>query len=289
MNDMNDSLQRIREEIDSIDNAIHDLLMRRTKVVEQVTELKKNQAIKIRPAREAKIIYRLVSRHHGGFPKRELVRIWRELIVATLAFEGPFSVAVCAPRSNPGYWQLARNHFGAHTKMVGYPSQRRALEAVQSGQATVGILPRPYLGEADPWWRHLVRNGENVPRIVARLPFVAPVAPGSDDAEAMVICPISMEPSGRDVTVFGMFGGGGLSSGRLSSIFSDAELETENFHQWVDPNGDSGWFAMTEVKGFIGTDDPRYVKVFHGLQQSDIHLVPIGGYAEPLTTEELDN
>ena len=88
------TLEELRREIDAIDDQLHDLLMRRTEIVEGVTAAKQGDAIKIRPAREAKIVYRLLARHKGAFPKRELVRIWREIIVATLGAEGPFSAGV---------------------------------------------------------------------------------------------------------------------------------------------------------------------------------------------------
>ena len=70
------------------------LLIQRIEVVEKVREIKEGETVKIRPSREAEMMYRLTARHHGNFPKRELCRIWREIIVATLSFEGPFSVAV---------------------------------------------------------------------------------------------------------------------------------------------------------------------------------------------------
>ena len=89
-----DKLRALRREIDAIDDSLHDLIIERTRVVERVREAKKGDKIKIRPAREAEILYRLMARHSGTFPKRELSRMWREMIVATLRFEGPFSVSV---------------------------------------------------------------------------------------------------------------------------------------------------------------------------------------------------
>jgi chorismate mutase len=62
------SLDALRREIDAIDESLHDLIMRRTTVVEQVRDLKRGHKVKIRPAREAEILYRLASRHQGPFP-----------------------------------------------------------------------------------------------------------------------------------------------------------------------------------------------------------------------------
>ena len=96
------TLDEVRAEIDSIDDAIQDLLIRRTALVEEVRSIKRDWRVKIQPSREADIIYRLVERHHGSFPKRDLVAIWRILICATLSFEGPFSVAVHVAREGDG-------------------------------------------------------------------------------------------------------------------------------------------------------------------------------------------
>ena len=46
-----DKLLSLRQEIDAIDNSIHDLIMERTRVVERVREAKQDNKIKIRPVR----------------------------------------------------------------------------------------------------------------------------------------------------------------------------------------------------------------------------------------------
>ena len=56
-----EKLLELRNEIDKIDSAIHDLIMRRTRVVEGVCEIKKGSSVKIRPSREASILYRLCN------------------------------------------------------------------------------------------------------------------------------------------------------------------------------------------------------------------------------------
>jgi chorismate mutase len=59
-------LTALRAELDGIDDALHDLLMRRAGVVERVARAGKRGAL--RPGREAVIIRRLLGRHHGGLP-----------------------------------------------------------------------------------------------------------------------------------------------------------------------------------------------------------------------------
>ena len=62
------SLEELRREIDEIDDAIHDLLMRRAQVVEQVGIAKRPDNQIVRPGREAVILRRLAARHTGSFP-----------------------------------------------------------------------------------------------------------------------------------------------------------------------------------------------------------------------------
>src|SRR5512144_813935 len=135
------TLDEVRADIDSIDDSIQDLLIRRTELVEEVRSIKRDWHVKIQPSREADIIYRLVNRHRGAFPKRDLVAMWRILICATLSFEGPFSVAVHASAKDSDLWDMARDHFGPCTAISRHASARSVLEAVHRQEATVGVLP----------------------------------------------------------------------------------------------------------------------------------------------------
>ena len=72
MADDKEKLLALRNEIDAIDRTMHELIMRRTKVVESVRTVKKDSNVKIRPSREADILYRLMAEHRG--PLRPIVR-----------------------------------------------------------------------------------------------------------------------------------------------------------------------------------------------------------------------
>ena len=111
-------LAALRAELDRIDDALHGLLMRRARVVEQVAKSGKRSAY--RPGREASIVRRLLQRHSGALPPQTLVRLWRELLAGTTAMQGPFAVAVCEPDGGAGFTQAAREHFGALTPLRAY-------------------------------------------------------------------------------------------------------------------------------------------------------------------------
>src|SRR5258707_5120237 len=97
-------LDDLRRQIDELDDQLHDLLMRRTEVVEAIGKEKKDGKVSaFRPGREAVILRRLVARHGGRFPAAGLVRIWREMLAATVGLQMPFAVAVYAPSAANGH------------------------------------------------------------------------------------------------------------------------------------------------------------------------------------------
>ena len=106
-------LSALRQEIDTIDAELHALLVRRAAVSEKVRGIKSDDSLKLRPGREANILRALIARHSGSFPKAQLIRIWREILTASLAMQGPFSVAVYATETAHSLWDLARDHFGS--------------------------------------------------------------------------------------------------------------------------------------------------------------------------------
>lgn len=281
-------LPELRREIDAIDDNLHELLRARTKIVEEVRAYKHDERVKIRPAREAEIIYRLFAQHEGKFPKRELFRIWRELIVATLRMEGPFSVGVYMNEDDGGFWDLARDQFGSFTPMTALPSTRRLIEAVQKQEVTVGILPIPARKEDKPWWRRLVFEGADSPRVIARLPFVPGGNARSAGREALVICPVAQEATGRDRTYLALESTVQLAPAKLAKAFDAVDLPIVFATDCLDPNRPQIWQALLEVDGFVAADDPRVKAVEDVFEGTINRIVSLGGYATPITAAELE-
>src|SRR5262249_5120954 len=136
------TLDDLRREIDEIDDEMHDLLMRRTTLVEAIGAVKKSDGVPaIRPGREAKILRRLIARHAGKFPRAPSVRIGREILSGTTRIQVDFAVAVHVPESAPGLWDVARDHYGSLTPMTAFSTASQVLRAVTEGGASVGVLP----------------------------------------------------------------------------------------------------------------------------------------------------
>src|SRR5213079_1897486 len=193
------------------------------------------------------IIRRLVRRSKGAFPAATLVRMWRELLAATVRMQSSFTVAVYAPPQAPGYWDIARDHYGSHTPMVPYRSTSHVIGAVIEGQAAVGVLPIPAEDDSDPWWRHLLSADENAPRVVARLPFGARGNARSDGADALAIGRGMQQETGADRTFLATESAADISRGRIFRILSSLGLSCTFFASCEHAGGAVN---LIEIDGF---------------------------------------
>ena len=230
--DLETDLEMLRRRIDEIDDRLQDLLIERMEIVSRVADSKQRSGgvAPHQPAREAEILRRLVARNNGAMPAASLVRIWRELLAATTRMQGAFTVAVYAPPAGPGFWDIARDHYGSHTPMLTFGSATQVIRAVAEGRATVGVLPMPQEEEADPWWRHLLSGREAAPHVIARLPFGGRGNARSDSGDALAIGRGAQLPTGRDRTLIATENAPNISRGRLFSILTGLDLRC-TFHR----------------------------------------------------------
>jgi chorismate mutase-like protein len=279
MNDSRSDLTEFRREIDRIDESLHDLIMQRAEVVARIGEAKQDSSGPLfRPAREAEIMRRLVARHTGPLPVRVVVRIWRELIAAFTAMQGPFSAAVWED-GETDLWDLGRDHFGSTIPLARHRSARSVIQAVSSGEATVGILPLPFIDDANPWWPSL--RGSDV-RICARLPFLPGGNSRANGLEAFVIAKIMPVATGEDRSLLIIECAEPVSRSRLSSVLSKAGCAPEFI---IGLDGIAGQGArpvfLAGVDGFVGEDNAGIAALVKADDQID-GIAPIGAYAEPL-------
>ena len=86
-------LAGLRAELDRVDDALHDTLMRRAEVVTQVAALGAKGRVPLRPGREASIICGgLLARNRGALAPATLVRVWREMLAGSSAQQNPMAV-----------------------------------------------------------------------------------------------------------------------------------------------------------------------------------------------------
>jgi chorismate mutase-like protein len=296
MAEHDDQLAALRREIDSVDTKLHNLLMQRTELAVKVGEVKaKAQPIGrtpsegakfVRPAREAQILRRLVGRHKGRLPKSVVVRMWREMISALLQVEGPFVVAVYTPADETGYWDIARDHYGCRVPIQNFDRLNHAISAVLDGQATVAVLPLPHEGDRDPWWRRIAVKQPKVPHIIARLPFGDPGNQRGRGLQAMVIGTTPNEPTEHDRGLLVAETREAVSRSSLRDALNAAQLTPVFIQAFQELGGPEQ--HLVEVEGFLAPDDPRLGALAKALGPESRAIV-IGGYAVPLTAEELAN
>jgi len=240
-----------------------------------------------RPGREALIIRRLVERHSGSLPRATIVRMWRELLSATLRQQGPFAVAVFAPEASSGYWDLARDHFGSLMPATAHDKAGQVVRAVIDGAATVGVLPLPREEDREPWWPFLVSKDEGQPRVIARLPFGALGNARGRAVEALAIGRVAQEETGRDCSLFVIESSAEVSRSGLRDALTAASLAPTLVQLWRDRNESARWLHLIEVDGFIRPSDERFSRLASRLSGFS-HVWPLGGYAVPLTAAELE-
>ncbi len=271
------ALDELRQQIDRLDDQIHDLIIERAALAGQVASAKGGRSAMWRPQREAQILRRLVRRHRGEFPPPAIVRIWHEIMGAMLTLEGRFSVAVYAAPDRPGFWDLARDHFGTIVTMTPFQGAGAVMRAATDDPNVVGVLPWPRDSEADPWWPYLLGADPNSPRIVARLPLGG----GDPATSAVAVARAAVEPSGDDRAFLGIEASDEISRTRLLSCLSAAGCDVGFIATHRDRADQPASLHLVEVAGFLGPDDAKLAAIRGSAPDAIRRAQWLGTYAVP--------
>ena len=143
------SLQDLRREIDSIDEQVHELLMKRGDIIDRLISVKKTQEVgsAFRPAREADMMRRLVQRHRGMLPLDTVESIWRVIIATFTYVQAPFSVHADLSVGESAMRDSARFHFGFTTPYVAHFSAQAAVESVAKSKGDLALVSAIWLRE----------------------------------------------------------------------------------------------------------------------------------------------
>jgi chorismate mutase-like protein len=290
MADAEPTLAQLRGEIDAIDDQLLGLLMRRAEVALAIGAAKNAHDPKgpaMRPGREALVLRRLIAGREGPLPKAVIIRLWRELMGAVLRLQGPFSVAVYAPPSQPGYWDLARDHFGSLTQASAHDTAQQVVNSVGAGRATVGVLPMPDGDDPQPWWPMMLAKDVANPRIVAKLPFGAGDTVRGAPLEAFAVAACISEPTGHDRSLLIVEASGEISRSSVLAEGRSVGLEAGTIQSWQPPGETQSWLHLIDVEGYLPADDPRLASFAARLGKALGRIWPVGGYALPLSAAEL--
>jgi len=279
MNESGTSLQDLRTEIDRIDLQMHGLIKQRAALVDSIRAAKADDSTGIvRPGREAEILRTLFRNHDSAFPFAAVARVWRELIAGITRMEmTDYAVAVLVADNNPGLWDIARNQFGSATPMTPFATTREVLGEVADGRATLGVLPVPSEGDADPWWTNInVRDGL---RVSYRLPFSLPPDSTTDNTlQALAFGRVPPESSGQDRSLIVIETREALSRAGVTGL-----AERIGIRGYPIASCAAGMhFQLLDAEGFITDDDARIEELtkLNDVEQATV----IGAYAAPIDT-----
>ena len=286
MGNGNINLQNLREEIDKIDEKLHNLIMKRSSVVARIRDVKKRADSEIfHPGREADVLRRLAARHKGELSCGVVLRIWRELISGLVGIQAKFSVAVFE-KNDPSYWDIARDYFGTKATLNRFATERGVLQAVADETAMAGVIPIPD-ESANAWWLSLVgRKDEESVRICGRLPFFPGSNGRGDSVEALLISKVTPVSTGDDYSFLLIECCEPFSKGRMVGLLEESKFAPVSIVSVpLETNDSRRLLFLIEVKEFVEITDERFIKL-KGLDDEITFAKIAGTYAVPLNLSE---
>ncbi len=289
---MTKKLDEIRNQIDDLDNRIHDLLMERASLIGAIIDEKKKGKLQIvQPAREAVMIRRLLGRHEGDLPKAAIVRIWRELVGAVTLLQTGLKVAVTVTdERSMQFWDMARDYFGSVLPMVKVSNPLAAVGMVREGEATFAVVPWPQDGAENPWWIYLNSQEQNAPRVVVRLPYgdIEGIPTGTENM-ALIVSNIAYDETGDDMSFLALEIDQSVSRARIVDKAKKAGLVPVSLNSRKCPNQSMPTMHLLEVEGYVDSSDSRLQEILADLEDPYGRIACIGGYPKPPIFENLGN
>lgn len=269
------SLDELRREIDALDDRIHDALIARSEIAAAVRLAKGADGAVFRPGREARVLRRLVARHHGSLPAIVIVRIWREIMTASSRLQGPFTIAVAPNAAGGTGLDLARDHFGTLTAIQPAASIAQALSALMEARAQIALVPLAEDVPDEPWWRGFGAGPGPQLNVLARVPFITDARAGG----ALLVGRQGFDASGDDHGFVVVETRAEMSQARLRTILEGAGLRVLGFPAAID-DAVAGSLQLVELSVHVAGDDARLRQVEATIGEGT-RLRVIGGYAVP--------
>ncbi|MEH6451118.1 MAG: prephenate dehydratase [Oleispira sp.] len=141
-----EELSKLRDEIDSIDQHIQQLVNQRAQCAQKVADVKEHfskpgeSVVFYRPEREAQVLRRVMDRNEGPLPAEGMARLFREIMSQCLALEEPMKIAYLGPEGTFTQ-QAALKHFGHAVECQSQGSIADVFREVEAGGANFGVVP----------------------------------------------------------------------------------------------------------------------------------------------------
>ena len=140
---MSDELEHLRQQIDSVDRSLLDLINERAKLALQIAQVKADSGEMesyYRPEREARVLKSALEHNQGPLSDEEMARLIREIMSACLALEQSLQVAFLGP-SGTFTEEAAHKHFGNSIHTLAADSIDDVFREVESDNADYGVVP----------------------------------------------------------------------------------------------------------------------------------------------------
>jgi chorismate mutase len=232
-----ETIDALRAEIDRVDEKLLQLVTARIGLGRRMAAAKAaagETGFGYRPARELALVRALVAQAGDGAPPPALSVIWRALMAANLAQQGPFKV-VATPDAAPA----ARAAFGAGAQPQ-VMTAGLALAHAAGDDFCLAILPFPRHDGHD-WWPLLGDPRYTDLRVVAAAPIVRP-ADGLPDV--LVLSTRAPEAAGEDHSLLILEGAAPRAALALRGLHTTLAAE-------------DGPLQLVLADGYVAQDDPR--------------------------------
>lgn len=136
---MSGDIEKLRGEIDAIDDELLSLVSRRAALARRIGELKRAGPA-YRPERETRILRRIAERNPGPLPAERASAVFREIISACRSMEAALRVAYLGPEGTFSEMAL-RKQFGRAVEGEPCASIDEVFRAAESGAAQFAVVP----------------------------------------------------------------------------------------------------------------------------------------------------
>lgn len=278
----NADIEELRKQIDAVDDQMHDLLMQRVCLAEQIGRLKAENSEQravgaVRSKREIEIMRRLWNRHKGNLDRHVMIRIWREIISACVNLQSPLTLAVFMPERGMGNLEIARDYFGTYTPMLSCRSVSLVLKELTQGEANVAILSLND-DKQTCWWYSVAQEYKRSVNIFLKLPLTGEHGQGNGRS-VYALSKQPYEASGEDKTLLVAETDGSLSLSTLDLLLKAGGIPTNAICDTYMPDMMHKAYLF-EVEGCLSDKDERLNAVIEKENGKITTLRVIGGYPD---------